>query len=79
MQTIEEDEAKRHLLKLLEQVQAGEQITITRHGVPVAVLQPAPGASKQAPGQAIAALRRFRQQHMLGGMSIKETIAEGRR
>jgi prevent-host-death family protein len=79
MQTIEEDEAKAHLSKLLEQVQAGEQITITKHGVPIAVLQPAPGAPKQAPGQSIAALRQFRQQHTLGGMSIKEMIAEGRR
>jgi len=79
MQTIGAYEAKTHLPKLLEQVQAGEQITITRHGVPIAVLQPAPGAPKQAPGQAIAALRQFRQQHTLGGMSIKEMIAEGRR
>lgn len=77
MQTIEEDEAKKHLLKLLEQVQAGEQITIMKHGLPIAVLQPASGAPKQAPGQAIAALRQFRQRHTLGGMSIKEMIAEG--
>lgn len=79
MQTIEEDEAQIHLPELLERVQAGEQITITKHDLPVAVLRPAPGVPRQAPGQAIAALRQFRQQHTLGGMSIKEMIAEERR
>lgn len=79
MQTIGAYEAKTHLPKLLERVQAGEQITITKHGVPIAVLQPSPGAPKQAPEQTIAALRQFRQQHTLGEMSIKEMIAEGRR
>jgi len=33
-------EAKTHLPELLERVIKGERITITRHGVPVAVLQP---------------------------------------
>lgn len=34
-------EAKTHLPRLLERVKKGERITITKHGVPVAVLQPA--------------------------------------
>ena len=33
-------EAKTHLSKLLEKVEAGEEITITKHGAPVAKLVP---------------------------------------
>ena len=40
METVGAYEAKTHLPKLLERVSKGERITITKHGVPVAVLQP---------------------------------------
>jgi prevent-host-death family protein len=40
METIGAYEAKTHLPKLLERVAEGERITITKHGVPVAVLEP---------------------------------------
>jgi prevent-host-death family protein len=33
-------EAKTHLSELLEKVEAGEEITITKHGAPVAKLVP---------------------------------------
>ena len=39
METVGAYEAKTHLPKLLERVLKGERITITKHGVPVAVLQ----------------------------------------
>jgi prevent-host-death family protein len=42
MQTVGAYEAKTHLPKLLEQVARGEAITITKHGVPVALLTPIP-------------------------------------
>ena len=41
METVGAYEAKTHLTKLLERVAKGERITITKHGVPVATLQPA--------------------------------------
>ena len=41
METVGAYEAKTHLPKLLERVMKGERITITKHGVPVAVLGPA--------------------------------------
>jgi prevent-host-death family protein len=37
-------EAKTHLSKLLARVRAGERIVIAKAGVPVAVLEPYPGA-----------------------------------
>lgn len=72
-------EAKTHLPKLLERVLKGERITITKHGVPVAVLQP-PDPQKTADTQSvIAELRKLRDKHTLGGLSIREMITEGRR
>jgi len=48
-------EAKRHLSELLQRVQAGERITITRYGRPVATLGP--------PAVAPPSLAAFRERH----------------
>ena len=71
-------EAKTHLPKLLERVMKGERITITKHGVPVAVLQPPESAKKADPRGAITELKKFRSQHCLDGISLREMIEEGR-
>ena len=78
MEVIGAYEAKTHLPQLLKRVAKGEKITITRHGVPVAVLQAPETDTKPPAGQAIAALREFRQQHRLNGLSIREMIEDGR-
>jgi prevent-host-death family protein len=79
METVGAYEAKTHLPKLLERVLKGERITITRHGVPVAVLQP-PDPEKPADTKSIIAeLRKLREKHTLDGLSIREMIREGRR
>lgn len=72
-------EAKTNLSKLLERVAKGERITIEKHGVPVATLAPVAPSKKETVGEVIAALKRFRVGHRLGGMSIREMIEEGRR
>ena len=72
-------EAKTHLSKLLDRVVKGERITITKHGVPVAVLQPPESMRRKEPEQAIAELREFREKHRLDGLSLREMIEEGRR
>ncbi len=72
-------EAKTNLPKLLERVAAGEQITITRHGVPVARLVPAGGAAARTPDETVAALREFRRGRRLGDLSLRELIEDGRR
>lgn len=71
-------EAKTHLPRLLDEVAAGETITITRHGVPVAVLAPA-GPSRRAAEASATELRAFRAAHPLRGLSIRDLIDEGRR
>lgn len=79
METIGAYEAKTHLPKLLERVIRGERITITKHGVPVAVLQPPLHLRKTAPKKVIAELRTFREKHSLKGLSVRDMIEEGRR
>jgi prevent-host-death family protein len=72
-------EAKTHLPRLLDEVAEGESITITKHGVAVAVLVPASGRTASAAAEAVAGLRAFRQGHRLDGVTIRELIDEGRR
>ena len=78
METIGAYEAKTHLPKLLERVIKGERITITKHGVPVAVLQPPPPLRKTEPKKVIAELHKFREKHTLNGLPIRDMIEEGR-
>ena len=79
MDTVGAYEAKTHLPSLLKRVEQGEQILITRHGVPVAVLGPPPAQTKPDVAEVIRAIREFRKGRTLGGMSIREMIEEGRR
>lgn len=72
-------EAKTHLSRLLERVMKGERITITRHGVPVAVLQPPETQKSVDIKTVISDLRRLREKHSLKGLSLKAMIEEGRR
>ena len=71
-------EAKTHLPRLLDEVEAGERITITKHGRPVATLVPARESRKGA-AAAAAGLLAFRRAHRLGEVQIRELIDEGRK
>jgi prevent-host-death family protein len=72
-------EAKTHLSRLLERVEHGETITITRHGKPVARLVPLGGSSRDERMRAIADLKQLRDGQTLGGLSVRELIDQGRR
>jgi prevent-host-death family protein len=72
-------EAKTHLSHLLERVERGETITITRHGKPVARLIPIARPSRDERLRAIAELKELRARQTLGGLSVRELIDEGRR
>ena len=79
MDTVGAYEAKTHLPRLLERVRKGERITITKHGVPVAVLQPPDSAQPGDVDTAIRELLEFREEHSLRGLKIRDMIEEGRR
>jgi len=73
-------QAKTHLSELLEKVEAGAEITITKHGAPVARLVPV--KKEASPEERLAAIQRIRK--LAGGLSlrglkIKDLISEGRR
>ncbi len=78
-------EAKTHLSSLLDEVENGAEVTITRHGKPVARLVQAPGElsadtiAKRR--QAIRNLRGLARELRLNPThdEIKSWIAEGRR
>jgi prevent-host-death family protein len=79
VQTVGAYEAKTHLPRLLDEVAQGKSITITRHGVPVAVLVPPPAKAQMTVEEAIAALKELRRGLTLGGITVRELIDEGRR
>lgn len=79
MQKVGAYEAKTHLPRLLERVFKGERITITKHGVPIAVLQP-PDLERSGDTESIIReLRKFRDQRSLDGIAIRDMMEEGRR
>lgn len=74
-------EARNSFSALIERVEKGEEITITRHGRPVARLVPALSKDERRAKAMEAAdwLRKNRQKNRLDGISIRELIEEGRR
>lgn len=79
MEAIGAYEAKTHLTQLLKRVAKGEKITITKHGVPVATLQPADSLKRTPVRDIVDQLKRFRSGHRLEGLSVRDMIEEGRR
>ncbi|MEQ1789240.1 MAG: type II toxin-antitoxin system prevent-host-death family antitoxin [Rickettsiales bacterium] len=69
-------EAKTNLSSLLERVVAGEHITISKRGVPVAILSPAQAPETDKRKAAIKALKSFRKGRKFAG-DVKELIHEG--
>ena len=79
MITVGAYEAKTHLSELLDKVEQGERVTITRHGMPVAVMEPANRRKKMSVNEAIDRLKELGKGKSLGGLTIRELIEEGRR
>lgn len=82
MDTIGAYDAKTHLSRLLDRVEHGESLTITRNGKPVARLVPAEARPDAA--AAIARIRALREALEAKGLrvtreEIREWIDEGRR
>jgi prevent-host-death family protein len=68
------------LSELLEKVAAGEEITITKHGMPVAKLVPVrKKASAEERSAAIERIQKLASGLSLEGLKIKDLLSEGRR
>jgi len=80
MHTVGVFEAKNRLTALLDEVEAGREVLITRRGRPVARLVPAQGGFDRAKARRAAeGLRLASKGQTLGGLTLKEVIGEGRR
>ena len=80
MESIGAFEAKTHLSALLDRVAKGERITITRHGIPAALLVPvAEVEAKLSHKEIVEGMRALRQRVKPGKMSVREMVNEGRR
>jgi prevent-host-death family protein len=79
MATVGSFEAKTKFSALLERVEQGEQILITRRGKPVARLVPVATARKEKVSAAMERLRKLRKGTTLGGLGWKELRDDGRK
>jgi prevent-host-death family protein len=79
MQTIQASEAKTHFLRILDDVERGESVIVTRHGKRVARLVPEAEIDRERVQRAIDGMRALRQR--TGKVSLEEIISmknEGR-
>lgn len=79
MQTVGAFHAKTHFSALLEEVERGKQVIITKHGRPVAKLVPATHINQSLIKQTIQQLKKFSQKNKLGNLDWKTLRDEGRR
>jgi prevent-host-death family protein len=80
MDTVGAFEAKTHLSELLERVSKGETITITRYGVPAAMLVPVGEVGKKLTHKEIVeGTRSLRKRVKPDRISVREMVEEGRR
>ena len=84
MKTVQASEAKTRLLQLLDEVEGGETIVVTRHGRPIARITPEPDRRRAEVAAAIERIgalgRRVRERG--GPITAEELMAlrdEGRR
>jgi prevent-host-death family protein len=72
-------EAKNRLSSLLDMVVAGEEVTITRNGKPIARLVPVETRDLESVRSAAEGLRAIRVRSRPGPESLKDLVNEGRR
>ncbi len=80
MREIQISEAKTHLPRLLDEVERGETLIITRHGRPIARLVPEVDRRQEEVDKAIASINALRKR--TGKITVKELLSardEGRR
>ena len=72
-------DAKTHLSALLERVAQGEEITITKHGTPVAIVVPAANRRKTDPRALQSGFALCAKERNSKGLTVRQLIEEGRR
>ena len=71
---------KTHLSSLLDRVAKGEVITITKHGIPAAILMPPQGAQRKlSHAEVVEGMQALRRRVKAGKPGLREMIQAGRR
>ena len=73
MREIQATEAKAHLPQLLDDVERGETVVITRHGRPIARIVPEAHRRREAIDQAIEGIKALRQR--TGKITVAELLS----
>lgn len=79
MQTLQASEAKTHFLKILDRVERGETVAITRRGRTIARIVPDETAQRERVAQAVEEMKALRRK--IGRLSLEEVLSardEGR-
>jgi prevent-host-death family protein len=71
-------DAKTHLSALIDRVERGEEIVITKRGAAVARLVPPAAQRRRDPREAVKRIRSLRRGLCLKGASMRELIEAGR-
>jgi len=80
MREVAASEAKTHLPQLLDEVERGETLVITRHGRPIARLVPEHEKRREEIAEAIAQIKRLQRRE--NSVTVEEILSardEGRR
>ena len=79
MRSIQASEAKTHFLRILDDVERGESVIVTRHGKPIARITPEREIDPEKVKRAAESMRALRQR--IGKLSLEEILSsrdEGR-
>ncbi len=75
MKTVQASEAKAKFLSLLDEVEQGETIVVTRHGKPIARIEPEQDDRRARMKAALAAAEEFRKS-LKAGITIEDIVAD---
>ncbi|MGD0390843.1 MAG: type II toxin-antitoxin system prevent-host-death family antitoxin [Tepidisphaeraceae bacterium] len=72
-------ELKTHLAEVLDSVEHGQTVVVTRHGKPIARISPDAVDQREQVNQAVKSLLDFPRTPLPKGVTIRKLIEEGRR
>ena len=72
-------ELKTHLSEVLDAVEHGQTVLVTRHGRPIARISPDAADQQQQASQAVQSLLNFPRTPLPKGVTVRSLIEEGRR
>ena len=79
MRSIGTYELKAHLSEVLDAVEHGQTVIVTRHGKPIARILPSDTAEREHVSEAVQALLSFPRTRLPRGVTIRGLIEQGRR